>query len=174
MSAELLTGFDCRVCGLHHDVLPLSYSVKYPLASGAVPAAELESRVVLTADLCVIDERFHYVRGRFAIPIHGLDEPFIWGCWSRISAADFFRTHQLWKDPARESEPPYHGLLNSELPLYGDTRELPVQVQTMPVGRRPHFTPADPRHPLAVEQRQGMTMERVIQIAEQMLHSPSF
>ncbi len=106
-----------------------------------IPEEELAQRVVMTADQCVIDNRFYYVRERFAIPIHGLDEPFIWGCRARLASADFFRTNQLWNDPARIQEPPYEALLNSALPLYGNTRNLPVRVQTIPVGRRPHFTP---------------------------------
>jgi len=170
MGAELLSGFDCSVCGLHHEVLPLSFSVKYPLAAGAVPPDEVDRRVVMTADQCVIDERFYYVRGRFAIPIHGLEEPFIWGCWARISGPDFFKTNQSWTDPKRVELPLFHGLLNSDLPLYGDTRDLPVMLQTMPVGRRPHFFPVSQDHPLAIEIRDGISMARVVEIAERMLH----
>ena len=166
MGAEVKTGFDCSVCGQHHAVLPLSYSVKVPLAALAVPRAEWERRVVLSPDLCVIDERFHYVRGRFAIPVHGVDEPFIWGVWAWLQPKDFYRTNQRWNDPTRVDEPPYAGLLNSELPLYGDTVNLPVTVQAMAVGRRPHFFPADAAHPLAAEQRTGISMERVVEIAE--------
>ena len=169
MGAELHTGFDCSVCGQHHAVLPLSYSVTVPLAALAVPRAEWERRVVLSQDLCVIDERFHYVRGRFAVPVHGLEEPFIWGVWAWLRPQDFYRTNQRWNDPARVDERPYAALLNSELPIYGDTMNLPVEVQTMPVGRRPHFFPTDTAHPIAVEQRDGMSMSRVVQIAKRML-----
>jgi hypothetical protein len=163
-------GFDCRVCGRHHDVLPLSYSVNAPLAASAVPVAEIDRRIVMTKDQCVIDERFHYLRGRFALPVHGLAEPFIWGVWARIRGKDFFRTHQLWNDPARVDEPMYEGLLNNELPVYGDTRNLAVRIQTMAVGRRPHFFVADPQHPLAVDIRDGITRERIVGFAEKLLH----
>lgn len=169
VGSELQTGFDCRVCGRHHAVLPLSYSVKAPLAALAVPRAEWDRRVVISVDQCVIDDRFHYVRGRFAIPVQGLAEPFIWGVWARLRPQDFFRTNRLWNDPNRTTEPHYPGLLNSDLPLYGNAVDLPVRVQTMPVGRRPHFFPADAEHPIALEQREGMSMERVIEIAETML-----
>lgn len=173
MGTELHTGFDCSVCGLHHAVLPLSYSIKVPLAALAVPRDEWEQRVVLSPDLCVIDERFHYVRGRFAVPVHGLDEPFIWGVWAWLRPRDFYRTNQMWSDPARVDEPPYAALLNSELTLYGDMVNLPVQVHIMAVGKRPHFFPADASHPLAVEQRDGISMERVIAIAEHFSHEQS-
>ncbi len=169
MGAELHTGFDCRVCARHHAVLPLSYSVKAPLAALAVPRDEWDRRVVISPDQCVVDDRFYYVRGRFAIPVHGLDEPFIWGVWARLRGPDFFRTNKLWNDPERVNEPLYEALLNSELPLYGDTLNLPIQVHTMPVGRRPHFFPTDASHPLAVEQRDGISMQRVVEIAERMV-----
>lgn len=172
MGTELHTGFDCQVCGRHHPVLPLSYSVKVPLAALAVPRSEWEARVVLSPDQCVIDERFHYVRGRFAVPVHGLAEPFIWGVWAWLRPQDFFRSNQLWSDPARVDEPPYAALLNSALPRYGDTVNLPVQVQSMPVGRRPHFSPADAAHPLAAEQRDGIGMDRVVAIAESFCSAP--
>jgi hypothetical protein len=45
-----------------------------------------------------------------------------------------------------------------------------VSVQTQPVGQRPQFTVVDEEHPLGVEQRNGITMERVEEIAEMMLH----
>lgn len=38
MGAERATGFDCSVCGQHHDILPLSFSVKVPDAAIAIPA----------------------------------------------------------------------------------------------------------------------------------------
>jgi hypothetical protein len=68
------------------------------------------------------------------------------------------------------NEPAFEGLLNSDLPLYGDTRNLLVKVVAMPVGRRPHFFPADEDHPLAREIRDGISMARVVAIAERMLH----
>ena len=170
MSSELQGGFDCRICGRHHDDLPLSYSVKVPVAAAAVPVEEIGRRVIITRDQCVIDDRFYYLRGRFALPVHGLDEPFIWGVWARVTAKDFFRTHQLWTDPARVHEPLYEGLLNNELPVYGDTMNLPVRIQTMAVGRRPHFFVADPNHPLATEIREGITRDRIVAFAEKLLH----
>lgn len=40
---------------------------------------ELEERVLITVDQCVIDGRDYYLRGRIPVPIHGSEEPFIWG-----------------------------------------------------------------------------------------------
>ncbi len=170
MGSELATGFDCSVCGLHHDVLPLSYSVKAPLAVLRVAPEEIDERIVMTADQCVIDGREFYLRGRIPVPVHGLEEPFIWGVWAEVGPKDFFRSNELWSTPGREAEPAFKGYLDSDLFIFGNTINLEVMVETQVVGRRPHFTVIDPAHGLARDQREGMSMERVVEIAEMILH----
>ena len=172
MGAELATGFDCRVCGKHHDILPLSFSVKAPDAAIRIPEEEQASRVVITMDQCVIDQRDHFVRGRIAVPILDYpDEPFIWGVWAELSPKDFVRTNELWRTEGRENEPPYVGWLASEIFPYHNTANLKLRVQTMPVGRRPHFYIEDEEHPLGREQKDGITLARVQELAELILHS---
>jgi hypothetical protein len=163
-------GFACTVCGEQHGTLPLSYSVKAPLAIAAISSEELEQRVVFSPDQCVVDGRDFYLRGRISVPVEGRDEPFIWGVWAEVSPKSFIRTNELWTVEGRENEAPFPGWLDTELFLYGDTINLEVRVQTMPVGRRPHFEIADEEHPLAIEQRRGITLDRVQQIAEAILH----
>jgi hypothetical protein len=170
MGSELSTGFDCSVCGLHHDVLPLSYSVKVPLAALRVPPEEVDERVAITPDQCVIDNREFYLRGRIPVPVHGLAEPFIWGVWAEVGPKDFIRTNEMWAVEGREGEPAFKGYLDSEMYVFGDTVNLEVMVETQVVGRRPHFRVCDPEHPLAREQRDGISMERVVEIAEMVLH----
>jgi hypothetical protein len=170
MGNELLSGFVCSVCGERHEV-PLSYSVKAPMAAAAVPMEELEHRVVFTPDQCVIDGKDFYLRGRILVPVIGVEEPFVWGVWAEVSPINFVRTNELWTVEGREGEPAFPGWLNTQLPVFGDTFNLEVSVQTQRVGKRPHFTVVDEEHPLAVEQRNGITMRRVEEIAERMLHS---
>lgn len=49
---------------------------------------------------------------------------------------------------------------------------LKLRVQMQPVGRRPHSTVVEQEHALGKEQREGMSMERVIALAEMILHVP--
>jgi hypothetical protein len=170
MGVELRTGFDCTVCGKHHDILPLSFSVKAPRAASLIPVPELEQRVLITPDQCVVDGRDFYLRGRIPVPILGFDEPFIWGVWAEVGPKNFIHTVEMWKVEGREAEPPFPGWMDTEIALYGDTINVEVDVWTQRVGRRPHFRLIDPEHPLAVEQRDGITMERAEQIAAMMLH----
>jgi hypothetical protein len=163
-------GFACTVCGEQHDILPLSYSIKAPLAVAAIPPEELEQRVVFSLDQCVIDGRDFYLRGRIPNTIEGKDDHFIWGVWAEVSPKNFIRTNELWAADGRENEAPFPGWLNTELFLYGDTINLEVHVHTMPVCRRPHFEVADKNHSLGIEQKSGITLERIQQIAEAILH----
>jgi hypothetical protein len=54
--------------------------------------------------------------------------------------------------------------------LYSGTPNLELKIWTQVVGRRPHFELADAMHPLAIEQQNGITQQRVQEIAEAFRH----
>jgi hypothetical protein len=166
-----MTGFTCHTCGKYHAELPLHYGAPAPASWFAVPEAERAQRCTLTADQCVIDGRYFFVLGNLELPIRGAQESFSYGVWVSLSAPNFQRTCELWEQPGRESEPPYFGWLNTSLPGYPETVHLKTLVHTRPVGVRPLIELEPTAHPLAVEQREGITLERVRQIAEALLHS---
>ena len=170
MGAELPAGYECPVCGQHHAPLTLSFSAKAPAAVAGVRGDELERRLVISADQCVLDERRFFLRGRIVIPVHELVEPFVWGVWAEVSAKSFFLTNQRWTTKGREADAAFAGYLDTEIPWFGNTLSLRVDVRTQPVGRRPHFVVADPAHRLSQEQREGMTLDRVKEIAAAVLH----
>jgi hypothetical protein len=95
---------------------------------------------------------------------------FTWGVWVSLSLENFERMLELWETPGRESEPPYFGWLSTALPCYPDTLNLKTHVHTRPVGERPFIELEPTDHPLAVEQRNGITMARVREIVECALH----
>jgi|KBSMisStandDraft_5_1062788.scaffolds.fasta_scaffold1064158_1 hypothetical protein len=169
MEYQVHSGFACSECGQWHE-LPLQYSFKAPFAITSIPLEDREQRVVITPDQCVIDNRDFYLRGRILIPIHGLNDPFVFGVWAEVGPREFIRANELWNTPGRENEPPFTGWLNSEIFLFGDTLNLEVSVRTQPIGNRPQFTIFNQLHPLAIEQRNGITLERVREIAEMVIH----
>ena len=61
-------------------------------------------------------------------------------------------------------------LFGSSIPCYPETLQLKTMVRTRRVGLRPlvELEPTD--HPLAVEQRFGITWRRVQEIVETVLH----
>ncbi|RXH55287.1 hypothetical protein GRAN_4391 [Granulicella sibirica] len=145
--------------------------MKAPAAMLAIPDTDWNERVMMTPDQCVIDGNTFYLRGRIPVPVIGLEEPFIWGVWAEVGPKDFLRANELWNTPGRESEAPFRGYLDTNVFLFGNTMNLEVWVQTQIVGHRPHFAIANEQHPLAIEQRDGITMERVVEIAEMVLHA---
>lgn len=80
------------------------------------------------------------------------------------------RACELWRSEGREDEPPYFGWLQSALPYEPTTLSLKTHLQTMPVGERPVIALEATDHPLSLEQRHGITMARVQQLAEAVLH----
>ncbi|MFH0241603.1 DUF2199 domain-containing protein [Streptomyces sp. HK10] len=126
---------------------------------------------LLSADQCVIKGEHFFVKGLIEIPVAGSEEPFSWGVWVSLSRESFARTAKLWDTPGRESEAPCFGRLSTELALYSpSTVDLRTNVHTRAVGVRPLVELEPTAHPLAVEQRTGITPDRVREIAEIVLH----
>ena len=162
--------FTCVSCGETHDGLPFAYAVPAPDYWFSVPADERESRTILGEEQCEVDNQFFFVRGQIHIPIHDSPEHFEWGLWVSLSRASYERMIELWNQPGRENEPPYFGWLQTALPYEPSTQNLKTMVYTRPVGERPLIELEPTNHPLAVEQREGITLARVQEIAEQMIH----
>jgi hypothetical protein len=166
----MLSGFICQTCGQHHAELPMDFGADAPAPYYSIPLAEREARCELTSDLCMIDEKAFFIRGCLEIPVVDGPRPFVWGVWTSLSEQSFKRTGEIWDMPGRENEPPFFGWLCTALPLYPETLHLKTHVHTRPLGQRPLVELEATDHPLAVEQRTGITMDRVRQIAEALLH----
>ena len=119
--------------------------------------------------MCNEREQF-LIQGCLEIPVVDGSEAFAWGVWTSLSQENFKRTVELWGTEGRENEPPYFGWLSSRMPLYPETLNLKTHVHTRPVGQRPFIELEPTDHPLAVEQREGITMARVREIAAALLH----
>ena len=163
-------GFTCATCGKFHDELPLSFGPRAPDAWGGVPEHERSKRTELSSDQCVIDRKHFFVLGRIVIPITDHPDPFVWLAWVSLSEGCFIRTQELWGTEGREKEQPYFGWLSNSLPYEPSTLHLKTLVHTQPVGQRPLIELEPTDHPLALEQRHGITLHRAQQIAEQLLH----
>lgn len=125
----------------------------------------------LSADQCVINGEWFFVHGLIEIPVVDCDEPFSWGVWVSLSKQSYHRMAELWETQGREQEPPYFGWLSTDLPVYSPTTiNLRTHLHTRPVGERPFIEVEPTDHPLAVEQRTGITRARVAEIADILLH----
>jgi hypothetical protein len=164
--------FDCDVCAQRHDI-PLNMGFSVPDVVNKLLPWEKESRCKYSEDWCIIDEQFYYIRGCLQVPIAGTNNIFSWGVWTTLSEEDFDRTMELWSDESRSAEPDYKGSLANTLPTYKETRTVNLAVRTRAVGDRPLLLVTDEDHGLFNHQRQGMPMERAIELAKLVLHSGS-
>ncbi|MEM6991226.1 MAG: DUF2199 domain-containing protein [Myxococcota bacterium] len=162
--------YECATCGGEHPGPPLSYRVPAPVSYLVIPEDERALRCELSSDQCVVDGEHFFVAGNVRIPILGSEETFSWTAWASLSRDNFIRATDLWHTVGRESEPPYFGWLSSELPGYPSTLNLKTKVITQPAGTRPEIELEPTDHPLAVEQRLGITRNRVIELATIVLH----
>ncbi|MEV5012525.1 DUF2199 domain-containing protein [Streptomyces sp. NPDC055692] len=129
---------------------------------------------LLSTDQCVVRAQQYFVKGLIEIPVIGSDEVFSWGVWVSLSRENFTRAADLWERPGREAEKPYFGWLTTDLSVYSTTTlNLKTNVHTRPVGERPYVELEPTEHPLAVEQRTGITLDRMQEIAAAVLHSSS-
>lgn len=162
--------WECKSCGDWHEDLAFGYGTPYPEPVLEIPEEERAARVKLSRDFCVIDGEEHFVRGHIEIPVIDAEEPFRWDVWVSLSRENFERSVGLMDRVGREEEPPYYGWLNTELGVYGRSAGLKVFVRTQQVGLVPSIELQPSEHPLCVEQREGISLERVKEIAALILH----
>ena len=165
-------GFRCGSCEEEHDGLPMAFHAEEP-AAWAEASDELRDRQGsgLGGEDCVLGGERFFLRGLIEIPVHGSDEPLQWGVWVELAAASYARFGELWTVAGRESEPPHEGVVDTALPetLYPRVRGLRARVHTRPVGVRPVIE-ITAEHPLAEEQRRGISRARLEQIWSALLH----
>lgn len=162
--------FTCHRCGQEHEGIP-AFHAKEPLAYHGVPKWLRWYRCLLTTDTCVIDKRWYFVRGCLDIPINDSGETFTWGVWASLSKENFDTFLELYEEEEREHEGPLFGWLSTRLPGYPETLHLKTSVHLRNHGIRPFIELEATDHPLAVEQREGITRERLVEINELVMHT---
>ena len=155
----------CRCCGRQFNTLPLDFTCKAPDHWFQIPESERQHRGKLDSDVCVIDGKDIFVRGCLEIPIVGQDDCFMWGVWVSVTKASFARILELWDAPIIEKEPPKFGWLCNNISLYPTTLNLKTHLHLRGDGSRPSIELEPTDHPLAIEQRQGISIRRVEEIA---------
>ncbi len=162
--------WSCSRCGAEHEGLPRDWAFAAPWYwDGGRSDTDW-----LSDDLCVWADDdgavTYFIRGVVPIAVEDSTDVFAYGLWSSLSERSFNRVYRLWDDEALASEPPYFGWLSNRLPGYPDTLGLQVAVVMRAHEKRPTFVLLPQEHPLVDEQWQGITPDRVREIAELNLH----
>ena len=128
----------------------------------------------LTDDLCEIahtDNTDYFARAVLELPIHGVEDPFVWGVWVSLSQKSFEKYTSTWGE--HEDSDSYFGWFSNRLPFYPDTINLKTNVRPRNGGLRPLIELQPSNHPLAVHFQNGMTIQEAQQIAEAAMHASS-
>ena len=146
----------CSCCGQTHEGLP-DLAFDRPAYAHDVPEEERAERVWLDDDLCVIDEEYYFIRGLIEIPVHGQDETFGIGAWVSQKPENF-HTYVEHFDSAEIG--PFFGWLSNEFAFGGEpTLNLKTRAHFRGGVLRPSIELEATDHPLAVAQREGISLD---------------
>ncbi|MBK1866533.1 DUF2199 domain-containing protein [Aestuariivirga sp. YIM B02566] len=152
--------YKCASCEEIHSGLPdITFASPAYWKDGLDPET---SR--LTSDLCKIEDEDFFLRCLLEIPIRETNVSLGWGVWSSVSRANF----DLYVAEYDSDNPsgPFFGWFSNSLPGYAETLSLKCSLQPQNSGLRPilELEPAD--HQLAIDQRDGITVERALEFIE--------
>ena len=168
--------FRCIRCEAEHSLADIELSFDRPEAYFAIPPDKRARRTWNDEHFCVIWEterspRRHFLRVLLAIPIRGEKSAYCWGVWSEVAESAYAHAFNTWTHRKRDRTPPFPGQLANTLPGTEPTLGLPGLVHLGERGEIPRFTfEADVDHPIAQQQREGVSREQVIEWASGALH----
>lgn len=164
--------FRCAQCGEWHEGMP-DLVAAAPLYYYGIPEVERANRCVLNRDTCVVDGSLFFARGNIEIPVIGTTERFAWGAWVSLSEANFSEYARGLASPAQAHPGPYFGWLSASLPNYPESENLKTMFHPRSDRTTPHIELEPTNHPLAVEQRNGISQDRLAEIYAAHLHGKS-
>ena len=162
--------FTCSSCGQIHRGMP-TFGFSFPIQYLDIPNTEREQRVSLNPNECVIDDQWFFVRGSIEIPVHESPEPLIWGVWVSLSERSFKTFRDFFQQPKKPYPGPFLGWLASDMRPYEETCvNLKTRTHVRDSQMRPSIELEPTHHRLAVEQREGISVQRVAEIYALMVH----
>lgn len=162
--------FTCRECGREHEGLP-DIGFKVPWYYETLPDRH-RIDVHIDADFCRIESDF-FIRGSLEIPITGLQGNFSYGVWISVSEKNYHLYRAVFDSDSPTSQR-YVGYISNRIDGYPDTLKLIGAAHLRGNGLRPLIELQPTDHPLSLEQRQGISFERAVEIVTPYMHGKSF
>ncbi len=119
---------------------------------------------VLTEDFCVLDGEHFFVRCVLQLPLIGAPDCFGFGVWATLSKPNFILYVNTFDSGEQGGLGPWFGWFSNRLKGYPDTLNLKCQVKPREGRQRPCIDLESTAHPFAVEQRGGITFDRLLEI----------
>lgn len=161
--------FRCSCCNQVHEGSP-SFGYRAPAPYLQQPK-EVQEASYLTSDLCEYEDEdgpHYFIRVCLEVPIHGVEQPFMWGVWVSLSKQSFDRYVETYENPDLTDR--YFGWLCNSLPYYPETFPMKTQVHPRTGNARPYIEPEKSEHPLSIDFHEGISIERAQEIAEHAMH----
>ncbi|WP_370678777.1 DUF2199 domain-containing protein [Comamonas sp. GB3 AK4-5] len=167
--------FTCSCCEQVHEGSP-SFGFAAPTPYTRLTEDEQSRIAELSEDLCVIrhpEGTQYFVRAILEVPIHGVEEPFLWGVWVSASASSFQRYVDSYEHPPEDKG--FFGWLSNHIGLYPTDQSRPADVWIQTDGTRPQVVLHRSRDgtdsdALVIDQHQGISIARAQELAEQAMH----
>ena len=162
-------GWTCPCCGSTHGGVFDLACARPDFWQGSEehrPNSEaLTSTNILTEDFCILDGEHFFVRCVLELPIRGSEgAAFGFGTWSTLSRKNFDRYIETFDSGEQGDLGPWFGWFSNRLLGYPDTLNLKCQVRPRAGRQRPLIELESTEHPLAIEQREGITFDRLLEI----------
>jgi hypothetical protein len=158
----------CRTCGqTHSGVFDIAYASPYYWEGeeSYVPnSAVRHSTHFLSEDFCVKNGEYRFVRGVLLLPLIGSQEHFGLGVWSSLSQASFDSMLEHFNDGDYPPDTQWFGWFSNQVRGYPDTLHLKCQVVPRGGRQRPSIELEPTDHPLAQDQRNGIDVDRLLEI----------
>jgi hypothetical protein len=167
--------FKCTCCGEVHEGSP-SVAFKAPDQYACLTDEQKDRMGRIDPDFCTITHESgvdYFIRAMLEVPIHGVEEPFLWGVWVSLSQKSFDRYRATFRDPV-----PGDG-------CFGWVCNVPSAYPTQSSrGSNLHFQQGGHRplvilhsrepetDPFVLDQMNGISIAKAQQIAERSLHVP--
>jgi hypothetical protein len=160
--------FVCPSCGeTHWGLFDIAYGKPdaWPGPEERSPNyAALTSTHFLSEDFCILEDQHYFVRCVLKLRILGSDEDFGFGVWSTLSKKNFAIYSETFDVGNQEGLGPWFGWFSNRLLGYSNTFNLKCQVHPRGGRQRPSIELDSTSHQLAVEQRNGITFDRLLEI----------
>jgi hypothetical protein len=158
--------FVCTTCGRRHEGSP-SVGYSAPFYWKQEHGTDTTGASRLSHDFRMIERRDYFIRCILEVPIHEVEEPFLWGVWITQSEQNFRDYMDSFDDTPERGT---FGYFANRLPSYPDTLNLETQVHWQPGKGRPKVELKPVDHPLYRDWSKGISWDRAAELARPVLH----
>jgi hypothetical protein len=158
-----MSGAPCAICGRTHDRIGALVMPAPDPWLGLTDEQRLEG--FCDADLCKAPVGDGFVFAVLEVPLIGGPQPVVeFGVWASLGEDDFRRYYETYNDRDQSKLGPLSGVLANAIEGFAGSFGLKATVLPQDHGERPLLQLDRGAHPLAVAQREGIPMRKVLQI----------